>query len=93
MRFVNPSFGLAAAVGEKTASGPIDWRRDSIALFTNAKPNARELLEGMRRDLARLRPVDNVEFVGKNSASQPAPPELIERVARDYKIALLALAD
>jgi hypothetical protein len=37
--------------------------------------------------------VDNIHFHAKNSASQPAPKELIEKVAKNYKAALLALGD
>nr|WP_135469250.1 hypothetical protein [Crenalkalicoccus roseus] len=93
MRIVNPSFGLAPAGAEQAASGAVDWREDPILLFSNAKPNAKELLEGLRDRLATIRRVDNVDFVHKNSASQPAPPELIEAAARKYRIALLALGD
>jgi len=33
------------------------------------------------------------EFLAKNSASQPAPKDLIEEVAANYRAALLALGD
>ena len=93
MKIVNPSFGLSAAGGEKMATAPVDWLRDPIALITNAKPNARELLEGIRSKLGTVRPIDNVAFFGKDSASQPAPAALYDEVAKNYKAALLALAD
>jgi hypothetical protein len=93
MRIVNPTFGISAAGGEAIVTKPIDWRADAIALFSNAKPNAKELLEGIRAKLGDIRRVDNIDFVHKNSASQPAPAELIEQVAAKYKGALLAIAD
>ncbi len=93
MRIVNPTFGISASGGETVAVKPVDWRADPIALFSNSKPNARELLEGVRARLADLRPVDNITFVHKNSASQGAPAELIEQVAAKYRGALLAIAD
>jgi hypothetical protein len=93
MRIVNPSFGLAPGGAEQATSGAVNWREDPILLFSNSKPNARELLEGLRDRLAAIRRVDNVDLVHKNSASQPAPPELIEEAARKYRIALLALGD
>ena len=37
--------------------------------------------------------VDNIDFLSKNSASQPAPKDLIEKVAANYRGALLAIAD
>lgn len=94
MRIVNPSFGLTPAESKATeVATPIDWLNDPIVLFGNSKPNAKELLEGVKAKLATLRRVDNVDYVFKNSASQPAPPELINDVVKKYRIALLALGD
>ena len=93
MRIVNPTFGLSAAGGEKIALKPINWATDPIALISNSKPNARELLAGIREKLGATRQIDNIEFHAKNSASQPAPKELIAMVAAKYRGALLALGD
>ena len=93
MRIVNPSFGLTPAGAEQVTTRPVDWLADPIVMFTNSKPNARELLEGIRQQLAAIRPIDNIEFMGKNSASQPAPGGMIEQVSQKYRVALLALAD
>ncbi len=93
MRIVNPSYGIATQ-GEGTAiAEPVDWLNDPIILFSNNKPNAKELLEGVRDRLSSLRRVDNIDYIAKGSASQPAPPEMINEVARKYRIALLALGD
>jgi hypothetical protein len=94
MRIVNPGFGIAPA--ESVASAPVspaNWRTDPIVLFGNNKPNAKELLEGVRSKLAGLRPIDGIDYVFKDSASQPASPGMIDAVAHKYKIALLALGD
>jgi hypothetical protein len=93
MRIVNPSFGLIPAGAEQTVAAKVDWRQDPIVLFSNNKPNARELLEGVRAKLGALRRTDNVDYIHKNSASQPAPPSMIEAVAQRYRAALLALGD
>jgi hypothetical protein len=93
MRIVNPTFGLAAAAGPTVALKPINWATDAIALVSNSKPNARELLEGIKAKLGASRPIDNIKFEAKNSASQPAPKDLIEKVAANYRGALLAIAD
>lgn len=93
MRIVNPTFGLAAAGGEKVALKAVNWASDAIALVSNSKPNARELLSGIRDKLGAFRTVDNIEFLAKNSASQPAPKDLIEEIAAKYRGALLAVAD
>jgi hypothetical protein len=93
MRIVNPTFGVSAAGGEKVALKPVNWKTDAIALVSNSKPNARELLSGIRDKLGSNRAVDNIKFLAKNSASQPAPKDLIEEVAANYRGALLAIAD
>jgi hypothetical protein len=93
MRIVNPTFGLSATTGEKVALKPVNWAKDAIALVSNSKPNARELLDGIRAKLGAVRPVDNIDFLAKNSASQPAPGDLLEKVAANYRGALLAIAD
>ena len=78
MRIVNPTFGLSAAAGATVALKPVNWKTDAIALVSNSKPNARELLSGIRDKL---------------SASQGAPKDLLEKVAANYRGALLAIAD
>ena len=93
MRIVNPSFGLSATTGEKVALKPVNWATDAIALVSNSKPNARELLAGIRDKLGAYRKIDNIDFLSKNSASQPAPADVIEKVAANYRGALLAIAD
>jgi len=93
MRIVNPTFGLSAATGEKVALKPVNWATDAIALVSNSKPNARELLAGIRDKLGATRKIDNIDFLSKDSASQPAPADVIEKVAANYRGALLAIAD
>ena len=94
MRIFNPTFGL---VPEQQSAAkdraPVDWFQDPIILFGNSKPNARELLEGLRSRLGEIRNVDQVDFVAKSAAGQPAPVDMIEALAARYKIAVLALAD
>lgn len=93
MRIFNPTFGLAGAGGPTIALKPVNWATDAIALISNSKPNARELLAGIRDKLGATRNVDNIEFHAKNSASQPAPKDLIDDVSKKYRAAILALGD
>ena len=67
--------------------------RDPIVLFGNNKPNAKELLEGVRAKLSGVRQADGIDYIFKDSASQPAPSGMIDAVAQKYKVALLALGD
>ncbi len=93
MRIYNPSFGLSATSKEKIELKPVNWKTDAIALVSNSKPNARELLWGIRDKLSAHRQVENIKFLAKNSASQPAPKELLQDIAQNYRAALLALGD
>lgn len=93
MRIVNPTFGANAAPGEALVERSLDWLTDPIALFSNSKPNARELMDGLKGRLAAVRPIDNIDFIYKPSASQPASAALIDEVAQKYRAALLALGD
>lgn len=93
MRIYNPSYGLSATSKEKIELKPINWMTDAIALVSNSKPNARELLWGVRDKLSAHRQVENIKFLAKNSASQPAPKDLLQEIAANYKGALLALGD
>ena len=93
MRIVNPTFGIAPQDEGTAMAGPVDWMNDPIILFSNNKPNARELLEGVKGRLASIRRIDNIDYIAKPSASQPAPAEMINEVVRKYRIALLALGD
>jgi hypothetical protein len=94
MRIVNPTFGIAPADGVAVApTVSVDWLKDPIVLFSNSKPNAKELLEGIRSKLSTMRNVDRVDVLAKDQAGMPAPAAMIEKVAANYKIALQALAD
>ena len=94
MRIINPSFGHQPISTEKVTAGAVDWLRDPIILFSNSKPNAMELLDGLRAKLGAVRSVEGgIDFISKDTASRPAPPEMIDMVAHKYKAALLALGD
>jgi hypothetical protein len=93
MRIVNPTFGIAPRSEGTATAGPVDWANDPIILFSNNKPNALELLEGLRARLATIRRVDNIDYIAKTSASQPAPPDMINEITRKYRIGLFALGD
>lgn len=93
MRIVNPSFGHLPAGAETLKGGAVNWKTDPIILFSNSKPNARELLEGLKGKFGGVRSTEGIDFVWKPSASQPATAEQIDGAARKYRAALLALGD
>ena len=96
MRIVNPSFAIdegEESRGAGSKAGMTDWRKDPIAIMSNSKANARELLEGVRDMMKAYRAVDNIELLFKDSAAKPAPTALYEEIAKNYKGAIVALAD
>ena len=96
MRIVNPSFALEESEesqGVGTKAGKADWRKDPIAIMSNSKANARELLEGVREKMSAYRGVDNIDLLFKDSAAKPAPTALYDEIADKYKGAIVALAD
>ena len=96
MRIINPSFGLEEVSSQSSQRGTApatDWMQDSIAIISNSKPNAHALLDGVRQRMGAFRSTDNIDYLFKDSAAQPAPAELIAQVAQNYKGAIVALAD
>jgi thioredoxin reductase (NADPH) len=93
MQIANPTFGAAAYEGEALVGAPFDWKTDAIALFSNSKPNAHELLEGIRGKLGQLREVENVQHVQKDSVAHPAPETVISNVVENFRAAVIGTAD
>jgi len=93
MRIVNPSFGREAPGSDQAAAHTVDWQQDPIILFSNSKPNAKELLEGVRDQMGAYRATDNIDYAQKDSPAQPAPSAMVDELATKYRAALLAIAD
>jgi len=80
MRIVNPTFGLSATTADKVALKSVNWKTDAIALVSNAKPNARELLDGIRAKLGAFRPVENIEFLASKAFNRKAVALVDDRI-------------
>lgn len=93
MLIANPTFGFAAKEVGSNTTLPFDWRSDSIALFSNSKPNARELLDGIRGRLSAVRDVGNIKHVHKESVAHPAPAGVMEQVVGEFRAAIIGTAD
>ncbi|MBT5896243.1 MAG: hypothetical protein HOK30_19750 [Rhodospirillaceae bacterium] len=93
MKIVNPSFGQEAPGKEQVAANSVDWNKDPIILFSNSKPNAKELLEGIRDKMSAHRATDNIDYTLKDSPAQPAPDGMYDELATKYRAALIAIAD
>ena len=93
MKIVNPTFGQEAPGKEQVATNAVDWNKDPIILFSNSKPNAKELLEGLRDKMSAYRATDNIDYTLKDSPAQPAPNGMYDELAMKYRAAILAIAD
>ena len=93
MRIVNPGFGVMRDEGAMADAQPVNWLTDPIVFFSNSKPNAKELMVGLKARFATIRDLANVDFTWKPSAGIPATKDMIEAVASKYRIAILGSAD
>ncbi|MCL8207916.1 MAG: hypothetical protein K6V97_07595 [Actinomycetia bacterium] len=91
MEIVNPAFGRPEppTVIAAASAGP---RGSAIAALSNNKPHAWELLEGVRRQVPWVaeRPW---RYAQKDRPAMPASADVLDAVAQDAGIAVVALAD
>ncbi|SNS78537.1 thioredoxin reductase (NADPH) [Geodermatophilus pulveris] len=93
LRVVDPTHGVrpepagAGAVAASTAA----WT--DVALFTNSKPNATELLRGLGGRLQAHWALPELGFAAKESASVAADPDQIDWLAQRFKMVLVAVGD
>jgi hypothetical protein len=91
---VNPMAGTTPA-SERTfapATVPADLAGSSLVLFGNNKPNVDIFLDELERSLLGAKRVASVQRLGKLSAAFPAPPDVLDKVAR-HRIAVNAVGD
>ena len=96
MRIVNPTLAIeedGKIQGRNVNKEATNWQSDSIAMISNSKPNARELLEGLAAQMSVYRSTDNIAYFAKDNSAKPATDALYDEVAAKYKGAVIALAD
>ncbi|SDX74946.1 thioredoxin reductase (NADPH) [Modestobacter sp. DSM 44400] len=94
LRIIDPTHGVlpedeGAAAG--APAGTTDWTQ--VALFSNSKPNATELLQGMGAKLRAHWDLPELGFASKESASVPADGDTIDWLAQRYRMVLVAAGD
>jgi thioredoxin reductase (NADPH) len=92
MRLVNPTFGADGAALDQADAALEASDRQEIYLLSNAKPNATELLKGIGVYLHGFfgrAPV----VVAKEDPSIGAPVDILNRIAREAKFAVVAIGD
>ena len=93
LRIVDPTYGVepAGATTETQAGGTADW--SEVALFSNSKPNATELLRGVGDRLQEHWELAEIGFASKPNASAAADKDLIDWLAQRFKMVLVAVGD
>ena len=90
---VDPTFGALPAEAEVEVAdgGTADWTE--VALFSNSKPNATELLRGVGERLQAHWELPELAFASKPNASEAADKDTIDWLAQRYKMVLVAVGD
>lgn len=93
LRIVDPTAGVQPSEidGEEHAGGTAEWTE--VALFSNSKPNATELLRGVGERLRAHWDLPELGFASKPNASAAADKDLIDWLAQRYKMVLVAVGD
>ncbi|MCF6736376.1 NAD(P)/FAD-dependent oxidoreductase [Blastococcus sp. KM273129] len=93
LRVVDPTYGVPAdeADGAVPEGGGADWTE--VALFSNSKPNATELLRGVGDRLQEHWGLAELGFASKPNASAAADKDVIDWLAQRYKVVLVAVGD
>jgi thioredoxin reductase (NADPH) len=94
LRVVDPTYGVLP----EDDAGPLEATGSSatwtdVALFTNSKPNATELLRGLGARLQAHWQLPELGFAAKDSASVPADPDQIDWLSQRFKMVLVAVGD
>jgi thioredoxin reductase (NADPH) len=93
LRIVDPTFGVLPeeAAADVQAGGTADWTE--VAIFSNSKPNATELLQGVGERLQAHWELPEIGFASKPNASEAADKDVIDWLAQRYKMVLVAVGD
>jgi thioredoxin reductase (NADPH) len=93
LQIVDPTFGVLPAEEEVAASagGTAEWTE--VALFSNSKPNATELLRGVGERLQAHWELSELGFASKPNASAAADKDTIDWLAQRFKMVLVAVGD
>ena len=93
MRIVDPTYGVRPEDegAAPAAASAADWTQ--VALFSNSKPNATELLQGMGERLREHWGLTEVGFASKPNASVAADKDTIDWLAERFKMVLVAVGD
>lgn len=94
MQIIDPTYGKTTGPGTgQDVPQPVDWRNDPMCLFSNAKPNADDLLKAIGPRLGQALGRDAPAFESKKNAATPADPDMLDWLAQQYRVVVLAVGD
>jgi hypothetical protein len=64
-----------------------------LCLFSNSKPGATDLLQGVADRLVAERGFGEVGFASKPSAASGAQTDVLDHLAEQYRMAVVAIGD
>lgn len=92
MRIVDPTHGTpadeeaAAVAGDAAPAG-------TLCLFSNSKPGATDLLRGVADRLVAEHGFGDVGFASKPNAAAGAQTDVLDHLAAQYRMAIVAIGD
>lgn len=91
MRIVDPTYGTAPAAPEPARTAA----PSAVGLcgFSNSKPGAHELIDQVLARLGEQHPIGGTGFASKPNASVGAKAEVLDHVAEQYRLAVVAIGD
>lgn len=93
MRIVDPTHGLAPV--DRTADAVVvaSTPTEELCGLSNSKPGATVLLETVGRRLLEGHGLGPMAVASKPSAASGAAPELLDHLAAQYRLAVVAIGD
>lgn len=92
MRIVDPTHGLVSGTSTEPATTTTTAAGELCGL-SNSKPGATVLLETIGQRLSVEHGLDPMHLASKPSAAAGADPELLDHLAAQYRLAVVAIGD
>ena len=92
IRFLDPT-QAAEVLPASLATRPLEDRALSLGLLSNSKQNSALLLRRLGEQLGKVVPIHRTVEYAKASSSTNAPDELLDQMADQCDLALVAVGD
>lgn len=93
MRIVDPTYGTASWTPPEPAAPSPAPDTAGLCGFSNSKPGAHDLINGVLGRLRDEHAIGGTGFASKPNASVAAQSEVLDHVAEQYRMAVVAIGD